>query len=244
MVAAALPHAALQLPADRLGESRVGIAYHQLHASQAAFLERGEERAPEAHVFAVAHLEAQQLPATDGIDAHGDDHGSGADLQGLAQPPMQVRRVKIDVGVAGLLQGPVQEDLHLLVDVLADAVHLRLGDVALGAQGAHQGIGLAGGDAAKVGLHDHGVEGLVDPSARLDDRGQKATGPQFGDQQGDVTHLGGQAAGPVAVAVAEPFLAALMAVGTQKGGDRQLDQLLQAVAGQFGDQLPGFAANQ
>ena len=76
--------------------------------------ERAEELAPEALAFAVAHLEAQQLPASVGIDAHGDDHGPRADLQGLAQPPMQVRRVEIDVGVAGLLQGPVQEGLHLL----------------------------------------------------------------------------------------------------------------------------------
>ena len=244
MDTAALPHTALQLPADRLGESRVGIAHHQLHASQAAFLERAEELAPEALAFAVAHLEAQQLPASVGIDAHGDDHGPRADLQGLAQPPMQVRRVEIDVGVAGLLQGPVQEGLHLLVDVLADAAHLRLGDAALGAQGGHQSIDLSGRDPADVGLHDHGVEGLVHPATGLQDRGQEAPLAEFGDQQVDVTHLGGQAAGPVAVAVAEPFLAALMAVGTQKGSDLQLDQLLQAVARQLGDQLPGFAAIQ
>jgi len=55
---------------------------------------------------------------------------------------------------------------------------------------------------------------------------------------------GGQTAGPVAVMVAEPFLAALMAVGKQKGGDLKLDQLLQAVAGQLGDQLTGCAAIQ
>jgi hypothetical protein len=49
-------------------------------------------------------------------------------------------------------------------------------------------------------------------------------------------------AGPVAVAVAEPLLAALMAVSTEHGSDLQLDQLLQAMAGQLGDQLPGAAA--
>ena len=48
---------------------------------------------------------------------------------------MQVHRVEIDVCVAGLLQWPVLEGLHLLVDVLADAAHLRPGDSALGAQG-------------------------------------------------------------------------------------------------------------
>jgi hypothetical protein len=33
-----------------------------------------------------------------------------------------------------------------------------------------------------------------------------------------------------------------MAVGTQNGSDLQLDQLLQAVACQLGDQFPGAAA--
>jgi hypothetical protein len=33
-----------------------------------------------------------------------------------------------------------------------------------------------------------------------------------------------------------------MAIGTDRSGDLQLNQLLQAVAGQLGDQLPGAAA--
>jgi hypothetical protein len=33
-----------------------------------------------------------------------------------------------------------------------------------------------------------------------------------------------------------------MAIGTEHGGDLQFDQLLQAVAGQLGDQLAGRAA--
>ena len=155
---------------------------------------------------------------------------------------LEVGGIKVNVGIAGLLQGAAQERLHLLVDLLADATHLRLGDAALGAQGRHQGIDLAGGDSADVGLHDHGVEGLVDPSAGLEDRGQEAAGSQFGDQQLQIPHLGGQGAGPVAVAVAGPLLGALMAIGTDHGGGLQLDQLLQPVAGQLRDQLPGAAA--
>jgi hypothetical protein len=81
--AATLPDAALQLPADGLGKAHVGVADHQLDASEAALLllrrslrlERGKELTPEALAFAVAHLETQQLPAAVGIDAHGDDHG-------------------------------------------------------------------------------------------------------------------------------------------------------------------------
>lgn len=241
---AALPHAALQLAADRLGEPCMGVRDHQLDASEASLLEVGDELRPEGLTLTVAHLEAQQLPAPVLVHAHGDDDSAGAYLLSLAQPPFEVGGIEVDVGVAAALQRPAQECLHLLVDVLTDTAHLGLGDAALGTQRRYQGIDLAGGDATDVGLHDYRVQGLIDPATGLQDRGQEAPLAEFGDQQVDVTHLGGQAAGPVAVAVAEPFFAALMAVVTQKGSDLQLDQLLQAVARQLGDQLPGFAAIQ
>jgi len=41
-----------------------------------------------------------------------------------------------------------------------------------------------------------------------------------------------------------PLLGALVALCADHGGDLQLDQLLQAVAGQLGDELPGGAAIQ
>jgi hypothetical protein len=60
--------------------------------------------------------------------------------------------------------------------------------------------------------------------------------------QREIAHLGGQSAGPVAVAIAEPLLGALMAVSTKEGSDLQLDQLLQAASDQLRDQLSGTAA--
>ena len=42
--------------------------------------------------------------------------------------------------------------------------------------------------------------------------------------------------------MAEPLLGALMAVRTEEGGNFQLDQLLQAMAGEFGNQFTGAAA--
>jgi hypothetical protein len=42
--------------------------------------------------------------------------------------------------------------------------------------------------------------------------------------------------------VATAFLAALVRIGAEHGGDLQFDQLLQAVAGLLGDQLTGCAA--
>ena len=236
------PDASLQLAADGLGEAGVGIADHQLDATQATLLEVGDELRPEGLALAVAHLEAQQLPAAVLVDAHGDDDSAGADLSSIPQPPLEVGGIEVDVGVAAALQRSAQKRLHLLVDLLTDATHLRLGDAALGAERRHQRIDLAGGDSTDVSLHDHRIEGLIDSAAGFEDRGQEAAGTQFGDLQGQIPHLGGQGARPVAVAVAEPLLSALMAVSTQKGCDLQLDQPLQAVASQLGDQLPGAAA--
>ena len=241
---AALPDAALQLPADRLGEAAVSVGDHQLDATQAPLFEVGDELRPEGLALAIAHLDAQQLPAPVLVHPHGDDDSAGADLLSLAQPPLEVGGVQVDIGVAAALQRPAQEGLHLLVDLLTDTAHLGLGDAALRAQRRHQGIDLPGGDATDVGLHDHCVQGLIDPAAGLEYRGEKAAGSQFWDLQREIPHLGGQGAGPVTVAVAESLLAALMAVGTQKGSDLQLDQLLQAACGQLGDQFTGTAAIQ
>ena len=83
---------------------------------------------------------------------------------------------------------------------------------------------------------------MIHTAAGLKDRGQEAPGAQFGDLQREIPHLGGHVTGPVAVAVAEPLLGALMPIGTEEGGKHQLNQMLQAMAGQFGDQLPSAAA--
>ena len=73
---------------------------------------------------------------------------------------------------------------------------------------------------------------------------QEAAGPLLWDKQVEIPHLGGQAAGSVAVAVAEPLVGAFVPVGTNLSGNLQLNELLQAVTRQLGDQLPGGAAIQ
>ena len=74
---AALPDAALQLPADRLGQADVSITDNELDARKATLLEGGDEFAPEALGLAVAHLDAQ--------------------------PALEVGGIQVDVGVARLL---------------------------------------------------------------------------------------------------------------------------------------------
>ena len=139
---ATLPAAALQHPSDGVGEALVGIADHQLDASEAALFQRANEVAPERLSLAVADLEAEQLPAAIGVDAHGDDDGSGADLHGTPEPAVQVGGIEVEVGVTAGLQRPVQERLHLQVDVSADAAHLGFGDPTLATERRHQGIDL------------------------------------------------------------------------------------------------------
>ncbi len=55
-----------------------------------------------------------------------------------------------------------------------------------------------------------------------------------------VAHLGNEA--PRTIAVAEPLLCSLMAVGTQNSSNLQLDQLLQVVACLVRNQFPSVAA--
>jgi len=66
-----------------------------------------------------------------------------------------------------MVQRPAQKGFDLLIKVLSAAANFRFGDAAVGPQVLHQGIHLAGGDAAGVGLHHHGVERFVDPAAGL-----------------------------------------------------------------------------
>ena len=50
-----------------------------------------------------------------------------------------------------------------------------------------------------VGLHDHGVKGLVDAPARLQDGGEEDAFAQLGDAELDVAGLGRKRPRPVAV---------------------------------------------
>ena len=104
MDAAALPAAALEHAAYGLGQSDVGIRDHQPYARQAALLEAAQELTPEGLALAVTDLQAEQLSAAVGIDAHGHDDGPRANLQRLAEPPVQVRRIPVEVRVAAAVQ--------------------------------------------------------------------------------------------------------------------------------------------
>lgn len=94
---AALPGTPLEHAAYDLGQAQTGITHNQPRASEAALFEAGQKLPPKGLVFAVTHLEAQQLSAAVGIDAHRHDDSAETDLQRLAQPAVEIRRVEVRV---------------------------------------------------------------------------------------------------------------------------------------------------
>lgn len=89
-----------------------------------------------------------------------------------------------------MVQRPAQKGFHLFIKALADAAHLGFGDAVRTAQRLHQSIDLPGGDPTGVGLHSHGVEGLVYPPAWLEPVEEEAALAQLGEGEGEVAHLG------------------------------------------------------
>ena len=166
----------------------------------------------------------EHLPLASGRDADRHDHRPGDHLPAGRIPAVQVRRIEVDVGVAAELQRPVQEGLHLGVEPLADAAHLRFGNAALTLQRRHQLVDFAGGDARDVGLHHHGPQGPIHPAAGFQQRGEEAARAEAWDAQLDVAGRCGQQTLPAAVAVAPPLGGALMAIGSKGSSGLGLNQ--------------------
>jgi hypothetical protein len=121
---AALP-GTLQGLRDRGLEAGVRVGDDQLYSSEAALDQATEEAAPERFGLALAHVEADHLAVARLVHRIGQHrrlrHNAAAvaDFLDLGVEPK--------VGVAAL-QGPVPERLDLLVEALADAGDLALGD--------------------------------------------------------------------------------------------------------------------
>jgi hypothetical protein len=77
--------------------------------------------------FAVAYLQAQKLLAAVSVDAHAHDNRAGADLERLAEPPVEICRTQVEAWVACIVHRTLQEGLNLAEDAHADAAHLRAG---------------------------------------------------------------------------------------------------------------------
>lgn len=168
-------------------------------------------------------------------DAGGDDDGLGDDL--VVHACLDVGGVEIDVGEAGVIQRPGAERVELLVEVRADAGHLALRYAGVRAEGFDQVVDRAGGDAVDVCLHDHCVEGLVDPAPTLEQAREETTGPQFRDRQLQVAGLRGHGLLPVPVAPGGAGVGPLAPLRTDPGGGLGLDQFLQQPLSDLADEF-------
>ena len=145
--AATLPRGVHDL-GDRRLDAQMGVGDHELDAAQPAKGQLSQEAGPECFGFRSANVHAQHLAPPVCVHAHRDDHGDRCDAMIL--PHLHIGGVDPDIGPFAL-DGPLQEGVHPLVDLLAEP-----GDLALGhtrhAHGLDEVIDGAGRDALDIGL--------------------------------------------------------------------------------------------
>ena len=99
----------------------------------------------------------------------------------------------------------------------------RTWSAAVGAQGADQVVDLAGRDAVQVGLHHHGEQRLIHPTAAFQQRWEERARPQFRDPhprpESTAAGVGGRCA-------ARAGVGALVRGGVDHRGELSLDQRL------------------
>jgi ribosomal protein L37AE/L43A len=160
------------------------------------------------------------------VGAHpgGDDHGLGH--HPAPDPGLAVGRVQEHVGEPRLGQRPVTKRPDLLIQARADPRDLTLGDPGVGPQGLDQVIDLPGADPVQVGLHHDREQGLVDPAAPLEQRGEERPGAQLGDPQVQVPGRRRQHPVPRPVAQRCAGIGALPGAGADHRRRLGVDQLL------------------
>lgn len=115
----------------------------------------------------LGHLEARQF--------------SPATVRGYAFDGVEVHVREPDVA-----QGPVAERGDPFVEAGTDPRHLRARDPRSPAHRHHEVIDGTGRDPRDVRLHDHRVQSLIDPTARLEHRREEAALAELGDPDGEV----------------------------------------------------------
>ena len=174
--------------------------------------------------FRRADIEAEHFAPSVSVDADRDDDGDRNDAAGLAH--LHVGGVEPDIGPIAF-ERPVQEGLHLVVDLAAQPADLALGDAGH-AHRSHQIVDRARRDALDVSFLHHGGECLLRHAARLQKAREVAALAEFRDAQLDRT--GTRFPHPIAVAVA--LIDPIGITRTMRGAGQVLDlQLHQALRG-------------
>ncbi len=139
MHAAALPSGMEDL-GDRGLQPFMGVRDHQLDAAQAAAGELAQELGPEGLGLRGADVQPEHLAPAVTVDADRDDGRDRDDAAGFAH--LQIGGVQPDIGPVAL-ERPVEERLHLVVQLGAQPGHLALRDPGH-AHGLHEIIDRAG----------------------------------------------------------------------------------------------------
>jgi hypothetical protein len=202
---------------------------------QTAFAQVTQELGPEHFGLTVTDHDAQHLSTAVLGDPGSDHHSPGDNL--VLDPRLAVGRVQIHVREPDVIKESGAERGQLSVQVLADPRDLALGDSGVRAEGLDQVVDRSRGHAMDVCLHDHRVQGLVDPAPPLQQLGEEAPCPQLGDRQVQVAGLGAQRLVPVPVAERGTGVGVLVPLRADLRCDLGLDQLLQHPLGYRADQF-------
>ncbi len=228
-----MPHT-VEGACDRGHQAGVLIGDDELHSGQASALQMGEELAPEHLVLAVADIQPEDLPPALAGDPGGDHDRFAGDQP--AATDMQVGGIQEHVRVAGGVEPAGPEPTDFLVQTGTDPRHLGLRDPRP-AQGDDQVVDVTGRDPVHPRFHDHRVQGLVDPTAGLQHRGEERPDAQFRDRQLHRAGLRHQLPRPRAVALGDPLRAPFVAAGADHLGGLNLDQFLEHEPDRLANQI-------
>lgn len=105
----------------------MGVGDDEFYAAQRSATELAQKLGPERLGFRRADVHAQHLPAAVGVDFHGDDRRQRDDA--VISPRFHIGRVDLEVRPVAF-DRPLEEGLHRLVDLFAQAADLALRDAA------------------------------------------------------------------------------------------------------------------
>src|ERR1700712_2680774 len=178
MNATSLPGGA-QHAACRRFQSFMRIRDHQFHATQTATDQAFQEGGPKCLRFRWPYMQTHDFSFAVCGYCHSDYHRDGPYLSALAL--LEVGGVQPEIWPIADKRA-VEEDVHSVVDVLAQLAYRALADPGQPHR-LHQFVDTPGRHAADPSLLDHGYQGLLGRFPGLEEGREIAALPQLGDAQ-------------------------------------------------------------
>jgi hypothetical protein len=218
---AALPGGVENLGSSGL-QTFMRVRDHERNAAQPAPHERAQEGGPKGFGLGRPDCQAENFPATVGVDTNRDYHGHRDDPAGLAD--LHVGRVDPEVRPVAL-DRTVEKGPHSRVDLGTEPRDLALAD-ARHPHRLDQLVDAAGRDALHVSFLDHRRERLLGGAPRFEEAREVRALAELGDLQLDRT--GPRLPRPVskAVALVGPRWRAFAVAGAAQALDLQRHQPL------------------